>query len=223
MLRLPALNIPLVTKMKSFFVLLAMSLTVVVSSTACTRVEVYQYQYDSKLDDVFIKQGVDFSHYTAVMIDEVSVWYPDEFAPSPENAEKAKSNLAKAQVLFRETIGNALSDRYALSDKPGKDVLRVHVEFVDLRAARHDSDVPGDLARYEFKTKPGHITMIGQLFDSRSGEQLARAADLGKRQSVGGNGQVDWNAIASDFEYWASVFSTWMESTGETTPPRVGD
>ena len=92
-----------------------------------------------------------------------------------------------------------------------RNVLRLHVEFVDLRAARQDADVPGDLSRYEFRTRPGHITMIGQLFDARSGEQLARAADLGKQQSVGGDGLVDWDAIASDFEYWANVFSAWMD------------
>ncbi len=46
--------------------------------TACSTVEVYQYHYDSTLDEVFAKQGVDFSRYTSVMIDPVSVWYPDE-------------------------------------------------------------------------------------------------------------------------------------------------
>jgi hypothetical protein len=178
----------------------------------CSTVEVYQYKNDSTLDDVFIKQGVDFSRYKTVMIDPVSVWYPDEFAPSPENLERVNSNLAKAQDLFRESIGNAISDSYAVTDKPGKNVLRLHVEFIDMRAAKQDTDLPARLARYEFNTRPGHITMIVQFFDASSGEQLARAADLGKQQSAGGNGQIDWDAIASDFEYWANVFSTWLDS-----------
>ena len=186
------------------------SLLFAFSLVNCSTVEVYQYQYDSTLDEVFVKQDVDFSRYTSVMIDQVSVWYPDEYAPSAENAGKAQANLAKAQDLFHGTIAKALSDRYTVTDKPGRNVLRLHVEFVDLRAARQDVDVPGDLSRYEFKTRPGHITMIGQLFDASSGEQLARAADLGKQQSVGGNGVVDWDAIASDFQYWANVFSAWM-------------
>jgi hypothetical protein len=205
-------------RMKRFCVVFVTMLMVTFFSLACTRVEVYRYQYDSKLDDVFIRQDVDFSRYRSAIIDDVSVWYPDKFAPSPENAEKAKSNLAKAQVLFRESISNALSDRFTLTGKPGKDVLRLHVEFVDLRAARSESDIPEDLARHEFNTKPGHITMIGQLFDSRSGELLMRVADLGKQRSEGGNGVVDWDAIASDFEYWASVFSAWTDRIGDTAP-----
>jgi hypothetical protein len=178
---------------------------------ACSTVEVYQHQNKSSLDDVFIKQGADFSGYTAVIIDDVSVWYPDEYTPSAENADKAKANLARAQILFKETIARSLSERYPVTDQAGRNVLRVHVEFVDLRALREGAAVPSELSRYDFNTRPGHITMIAQLFDSRSGERLARAADLGKQESVGGDGLVDWDAIAADFEYWAEIFSAWMD------------
>jgi len=179
--------------------------------TTCTTVHVYQYQYDSNLDEVFVKQGADFRPYTAVMVDPISVWYPDESAPSPENVGKAQANLARAQDLFRKTIADALPEGYSLSDKPGKNVLRLHVEFIDLRAVTGVADLPSELSRYEFDTRPGHITMVGQLFDSVTGEQLARAADLGKQRSVGGNGLVDWDAIAADFRFWADIFGAWME------------
>jgi hypothetical protein len=198
--------------MKSFSRLALITFLSTFALLSCsTTVEVYTYQYDSTLDEVFIKQGADFSKYNSVMIDQVSVWYPDAYAPSAENAKKVEANLAKAQELFQETMAQAFSDRYTVVDEPGENVLRLHVEFVDLRAAREDVDVPADLSRYEFKTKPGHITMIGQLFDSKSGEQLARASDLGQQQSAGGNGRVDWDAIASDFEFWANVFSSWLD------------
>jgi hypothetical protein len=178
--------------------------------SGCSTVEVFQYQNESRLDHVFIKQGVDFSRYTAVMIDDINVWYPDEFAPSPENADRIRENLALAQDLFRQTIADALDERYQVTDMPGRNVLRVAVEFVDLRAVKGGARVPSELARYEFNAQPGRITMVAQLFDSRSGERLARAADLGKQESIGGDGRVDWNAIAEDFNYWAEVFSAWL-------------
>jgi hypothetical protein len=180
-----------------------------------TTTNVYQYKYDSTLDEVFVKQGADFSQYTAVMVDQISVWYPDEYAPSPENAARVEKNLAKAQDLFKSSVKDALSDRFTISEVAGENVLRLNVEFVDLRAAPDEENVPAELTRYEFKTRPGHITMIGQLLDSNTGEQLARAADLGQKQSVGGSGKVDWDAIASDFEYWASVFAAWMDTVHE--------
>ncbi|MFT5140132.1 MAG: hypothetical protein ACI9CB_001793 [Rhodothermales bacterium] len=198
--------------MKSFSGPVLIALLSAIALLSCsTTVEVYKYQYNTTLDEVFIKQDADFNKYNSVMIDQVSVWYPDAYAPTAENAGKVEANLAKAQELFRETMANAFSGRYAVVDEPGEHVLRLHVEFVDLRAAHEKIDVPHDLSRYEFKTQPGHITMIGQLFDSLSGEQLARAADLGEQQSVGGNGLVDWDAIASDFEFWANVFSSWLD------------
>jgi hypothetical protein len=175
-------------------------------------VEVYQYQYDSTLDEVFVKQGVDFSQYKSVIIDQISVWYPDKYQPSPENLQAINENVDRAQYLFRESIIHALSDRFTVTEEAGKGVLRLHVEFVDLRAAEANEDVPGDLARYQFNTEAGHITMIGQLFDANTGEQLARAADLGQQQSIGGEGRVDWEAIASDFKYWANVFSNWLNT-----------
>ena len=188
------------------------SLALLVWGVGCSnRIEVYQYKYDSKFDEVFIKQGVDFRKYQSVMIESVSVWYPAEHAPSPENVELARANLAQAQELFLETLNRALSDRYRITDRKGKNVLRVRVEFIDLRAVPIDGPVPRELDRFSFKTRPGHITMIARLLDSQSGEQLARAADLGKRASAGGEAEVDWEAIASDFDYWATVFRGWLD------------
>ena len=161
-----------------------MSVLFAVSLVSCSTIEVYQYQYDSTLDEVFVRQGADFSRYTSVMIDPISVWYPDEHAPAPENAGKVADNLAKAQVLFRETIAKALSGRYTVTDNPGRDVLRVHVEFADLRAAQEGTAVPGGLDRYEFEVKPGHITMTGELFDSRTGDKLAQIGRASCRERV---------------------------------------
>jgi hypothetical protein len=178
-------------------------------SACSSKVVVYEYQYDSILDEVFVAQDVDFTRYHSVIVDPISVWYPEKYTPSPENLRKVTENLDRAQYLFRETIIHSLSDRFTVVDQPGDGVLRLHVEFVDLRAAQRDEDVPGDLERFQFNTRAGHITMVGQLMDSRTGMQLARAADLGS-QSVGGEGRVDWNTIGSDFKYWANVFSAWL-------------
>ena len=174
-------------------------------------VVVYRYQYDSTLDEVFIKQGVDFRRYKSIMIDDISVWRPTEHVLSAENAQLARANLAQAQELFHESIRKALADRYPVTDRKGKDVLRVQVEFIDLRALSPGDPLPRDLNRLQFRTKPGHITMIARLLDSRSGDQLARAADLGKQESTGNYSLVDWDAIASDFDYWTLVFRGWLD------------
>jgi len=177
----------------------------------CSTTTVYQYRYESRLDEVFVKQGVDFTRYQSVIIDDVNVWYPADHAPSPENAAKAQANLERARRLFRQTISDALSEDYPVTDKPGKDVLRMNAEFIDLRALKPGAEIPREVARLEFETRPGHITMTARLMDSRSGEVLARVADLGKEESAGGDGVVDWDAITHDFDYWGSIFREWMD------------
>jgi hypothetical protein len=191
--------------------LFAAGLASILMLGACTSaVNVYQYQYEASLDEVFIKQGVDFTRYRAVIIDDVSVWYPKRHAPTPDQVAQAREDLARAQRLFRETIRDALGDHYSVTDRKGKGVLRMQVEFVDLRMLRMDAEIPAELRRYTFKVMPGHITMVGRLLDSQTGELLARASDLGKKRAEGA-APVDWDAISYDFQYWAAIFREWMD------------
>jgi hypothetical protein len=180
--------------------------------TSCAnRVQVYQYKNDSTLDHVYIKKGVDFKRFDSVMVENISIWHPSENGPSQERIAAIRSNLARMQEIFGETLEDALDDRYRIVDKPGRNTLRVEIQFIDLRSLPVGSPVPDDLLRYQFRTQAGHITMVARLFDSRSGELLARAADLGKRASAGGEAVVDWEAIATDFGYWTRVFRAWLD------------
>ena len=200
--------------MNKLVVTAILGLLSILSVPGCSHsVHVYQYQYDATLDEVFIKQGVDLKRYKSILIDDISVWRPAAHVLSPEDANIARANLAKAQELFHESIERALSDRYPVTTRRGKDVLRVQVEFIDLRALSPGDPLPQGLSRLQFKTKPGHITMIARLLDSTSGDQLARAADLGKKESFGTYTLIDWEAIASDFDYWALVFRGWLDKT----------
>lgn len=195
------------TRPAAFLVALALAL----AAAGCgPRVQVYSYQYGTQLDEVFIKKEVDFSTYDAVMVDKINVWYPTEAEPTGENRVKAEANLTRARALFRDAIRNALGDRYRVVQQPGPGVLRLTAEFVDLRSVPDGGAVPDELARFEFRTQPGHVTMVARLRDSQSGEVLARAADLGKKASTGGDGTVDWDAVRYDFEYWAGTFAEWM-------------
>jgi hypothetical protein len=179
---------------------------------ACTHtINVYEYRQDSVLDHVFIKKGVDFGAYQTIMFDEISVWHPKENGPSPERVAQVRANLAKAQEVFYQTMTAALADRYRIVQSPARNTLRVEVQFIDLRALPPDSPIPVDLQRLQFRTAPGHITMVARLFDARSGDLLARAADLGRQAIAAGEAVVDWEAIASDFDFWARIFRAWLD------------
>ena len=176
--------------------------------TACTTVNVFEYQKDSRADDVYLKQGVDFSRYQAVQIRAISVWYPNATAQADENARD--NNIAKAQNLFKQVISDELGENYQVVDQPGRDALWLHVEFIDLRSLNPGDPIPAAVSQKEFNTRAGHITLVAELRDSVSEEVLARAADLG-RKSQGGPGIVEWDEIEADFRKWAVMLREWMD------------
>ena len=204
--------------MKYLFRLVPVVVILLVTACGTSSVEVYEYQNESRVDHAYVKKGAEFSGYDSILIDPISVWYPDSGAPRQENVPKARSNLARGQELFKQLIDEALDDVYPLAEAPGAGVLRFHAEFVDLRSIPPGGAVPEEFARKRFRTKPGHITLVVELLDSRSGEVLARVADLGKSESSGGDGVVDWEAIESDFRYWARLLRDWLDGVHQEKP-----
>ncbi len=185
----------------------------VVAALGCARVEVFQDLRDARLERVYLKQDVDFSRYTAVLVDPVSVWYPPGRGPDA-------TDLGTIERLYRDAMTAALADRYPLVTSPARRALRLHVEFVDLSGLAPDEEVPPALRRYRFPTAAGHLTMVGELSDAATGEVLARAADTGIGQLwVGGSG-LDRESLAIDFRRWARIFRNWMDEVTRS-PPRA--
>jgi len=195
------------------------SLLALMTASCASKVEVYDYQPEARVDEAFIRQGADFSRYNAVLIDSISVWYPTENAPSEENAPVAAANLEKAEQLFKQVIQQSLEGGYQLADKAAADVLRIQVEFVDLRSIPNGGFIPLDIQAKKFKTAPGHITLVSELQDSKSGEVLARVADMGDEESKGGDGVVDWDAIEADFRVWGKMLRGWLDEVHTGTWP----
>ncbi|MDH3637502.1 MAG: DUF3313 domain-containing protein [Gammaproteobacteria bacterium] len=178
----------------------------------CTRVEVYRDLRDGRLDRVYVKENADFSGYDAVAIDTVSVWYPPGLGPDI-------ADLRAMEELFHQAIVAALADAYRIAQSPGRGILQLHVQFVDLSGIAPDQDIPEPLGRYEFKTAAGHITLVGELTDSVTGEVLARAADLGIGELWVHGEALDRESISIDFRRWARIFRDWMD---EVTNRRAG-
>ncbi len=171
----------------------------------------FERRENPNLDFVYVRKGSDFSTYTSVMIDPISVWYPVDTAPPTEKKDEARENLSKAQTLFKKLIREELDEQHSISESAGDNTLRIHVEFIDLRSISTVEQIPEYVATKKFKTAPGHITLVAELSDSLSGQVLARIADLGRKQSHGGSTEVDWQAIEFDLRNWARIFADWFD------------
>jgi membrane peptidoglycan carboxypeptidase len=171
----------------------------------------FERRANPDLDFVYVKKDIDFSSYSSITIDPISVWFPIDKAPPTEKKSEAKENLSKAQTLFRKLIREELDNRHNISEAAAENTLRIHVEFIDLRSVKNAEEIPEYVATKKFKTAPGHITLVAELSDSMNGEVLARVADLGRKQSSGGSTEIDWQAIEFDLRNWARIFAAWFD------------
>lgn len=149
---------------------------------------------DTKVMAAWVKPGVDFSVYDRVMILEAAVafrknWQQDQNRNSVHritnrDVQRIKEEMAK---LFYEVFVEELSSDggFDVVDVPDTDVLLLRPAIVDLDITAPESRGTG--RSYNFASSAGAATLFIELYDSVSGEILARALD---RQSTNHPGDV---------------------------------
>lgn len=128
------------------------------------------------------KRDLDLSGYTAFMLSPVEVAYkkdpgPRTTAPMESNFALSATQMETLKSSFLEEIERALTadDGYRLVTEPGPNVLRLDAYLIDL-VVRFDAQATVGRNR-AFTSSYGEVTMILELYDSESGEILARVAE----------------------------------------------
>ena len=117
----------------------------------------------------------------------------------------------------RQALGS--DDGYRIVTAPGRDVLRVTAELIDLivRVPTQQTGGRGGVATRSY----GAVTLVLEVRDSQSGEIIARAAD---RQDPTGGGAGDFaevrpSLVRSDtqrlFRYWADLLRERLDELRE--------
>lgn len=148
---------------------------------------------DTKVGLAYLKPGADFSGYDKVMILDTYVafrkgWQQRQMATSVykvTNHDMKKIKEATAE-LFREVFEEKLSEKdgYPVVESADTDVLLLRPAIIDLEVTAPDSQATRS---YNFATSAGAATLYLELFDSVSGEILARVLD---RKSANYPGQL---------------------------------
>lgn len=166
---------------------------------------------------VYVKPGADLSGYQKVMILDVHVafkkgWEQQQRATSvyevtPRDMQKIKEATAE---LFREvfTAELAAGDGYPLVESADTDVLLLRPAIIDLEVTALDTAASG--RTYNFASSAGAATLFLELYDSVSGEILARAIDRQVADYLGhvmrwSNQVVNREAAREVLAGWASL------------------
>lgn len=135
------------------------------------------------LDLVYVRPGASLANYSKVQLDPVEVsfhkdWDPKQigtlFKLSASDREKIRTGVAK--VVYEEFVKELQTkSSYQVVEASGPDVLRVKVIIANLYVTAPDVPTAGRSRTYV--SNAGEMTLIAELYDSESGQVLARVVD----------------------------------------------
>jgi len=182
-------------------------------------------------DVVYVRPGVDFSGYRRFAILECPVafskdWERDHksgpLRVSQKDMEAMKAGLsAEFLKVFTDELQN--KGGYAIVTEGAEDVLILRPAIVDLEVTAPDTKTAG--RSYTLGESAGGMTLYLEIYDSVTGQILARAID---RKEDPGMGRIQWqNAVTNRAEAdrilrrWASTLRERLDAVrggGQVAP-----
>jgi len=165
---------------------------------------------NSKAERAWVKPGVDFSEYTEVELLDCVVsfrrnWRMHHEGVRTRDIERIKSALAdEFRTVFTEALENG---GYPVVTQPDDHALLIRPEIIDLDIAAPDTNSAG--RSKSFTTSPGVMTLVIELYDSVSGEILARAIDRKRARNVGRIPQ--WTTSGTNREDARKILRRWAD------------
>lgn len=169
-------------------------------------------------DEVYVREGVDLSRYKRLMLDPVEVSFDKDWDPrrGPGSLDRAdpqaiREGLAK---LARDVFRRELEKRggYPLVEQPDDDVLRVRVRIVDLYINAPDTNSATVTRTYVIYA--GEMTLVAELYDSRTNALLAHVRDRRRGMERGMNELQIANRVTNTAEA-DRILTSWAHQLRE--------
>ena len=163
---------------------------------------------------VYAKPDVDLSVYDRVWLVDATVafkknWQRDQnraqpFKVNTRDMDRIKEDLAG---LFKEVFTGKLTEGgYQLATETGEDVLVVRPAIVNLDVQA--PDVSSASRSYQLVESAGEMTLYVELYDSVTGDMLAKAMDRVKDRE---RGYFQWQSRASNRSAAKNALNMWAD------------
>jgi hypothetical protein len=172
-----------------------------------------------KLADVlYVRPGVDFSGYKRFAILEVPVAFSKDWERerkggvdrvSQKDMDEMKAGLsAEFLKIFTDELQN--KGGYTIVTEGAEDVLVLRPAIVDLVVTAPDKMSAG--RSYTLSDSAGGMTLYLEIFDSVTGQILARAVD---RQEDRGMGRIQWQNSVTNKSEADKILRRWASALRE--------
>ena len=163
--------------------LTASGLSVAQEESSELDIEGFQLVEDSNLALVYAQPGIDWGQYSKIYLDDPYIdfkenWQRDQNRDKPgwvsdDDMLKIKLELSSLFTgVFSETL---LEGGYELVYETGEDVMLIRPAIIGLDVVAPETNSPGMSRTYS--ETAGEMTLYLELYDSVSGEMLAKALD----------------------------------------------
>lgn len=169
------------------------------------------------VDKRYLKEGVDFSKYKKIMMDEVVFFFKQDADYKGIHPDEIKELSQEFHKAFIEALGDRLTDT------PGPDVARMRLAVTDLETSSPVSGtmttvIPVGLAVNLVKKGAtggyigiGSASMEAEFLDSISNERIAVVVD----KAPGGKFDLGkLSAAKSAFSFWAERLKAFLDEGG---------
>ena len=182
---------------------------------------------DSDLATVYADPGADLGIYKRIWLEDATVafkknWQRDQ---NRGNSIKVRNSDMKritedVATLFREVFTEQLAKGgYELATEAGPDVLTAKPAIVDLDV--HAPDIPSANMTRSYSESAGEMTLNLELFDSLTGDKIAKATDRARDWD---RGYLEWRTRVSNradaermMKSWAKAFVALLDEARAST------
>ena len=164
-------------------------------------------------DLVYMRPGASLAAYSKVMLGPIDVafsknWDPkrpgSSFRITNEEREEIRSGVAK---LVRDEFVKTLQakDGYPVVETAGPEVLKLKANIINLYVNAPDVPTAGRTRTYV--SSAGEMTLVLEIFDSETGQVLARVVDRQEADSRGG--KMSWSNGVTNAHEAEIIASDW--------------
>ena len=173
------------------------------------------------IDLAYARAGATLASYNRVMLEPIEVAFRKDWNPtrtgsniklSAEERENIRTGVAK--IVYDEFVKELQNkSSYQVVNEVGPDVLRVKAKLVNLYVNAPDTRTAGRSRTYTVSA--GEMTIFAELYDSETGEVLARVADRHEARDSGTltltNSVVNADEARSIASSWARILRNGLD------------